>query len=88
MSRLALGHIRARVQGTSFTTPCKSELAAAAVPDDPSRIERGSAQGFPLAKISASGFLNQFPLFAPPFRAGLAASLFARRRHTNAAIGR
>jgi hypothetical protein len=38
MSRLALGHIRARLQGTSFTAPCKSELAAAAVLDDPSRI--------------------------------------------------
>jgi hypothetical protein len=32
-------------------------LAVAAAPDDPFCIERGSVQGFPLAKISESRFL-------------------------------
>jgi hypothetical protein len=45
-------------QKTNFTACCKSALAVAAVPDDPSRIERGSVQGFPLAKISESRFLS------------------------------
>ena len=31
---------------TNFTAPCRSASAAAAVRDDPSCIERGSARGF------------------------------------------
>ena len=45
---------RDKEQETNFTARCKSALAVLAVPDDPSRIEQGSVQGFPLAKISES----------------------------------
>jgi hypothetical protein len=49
---------RDKEQETNFTAPCKLASAAAAVPDDLSCIERGSARGFLLAKISESQFLS------------------------------
>jgi hypothetical protein len=63
-ARLAAGrnqrlpfHLEAVAQIESkFTAPCKSVLAVAPVPDDPSRIEPGSARGFPLTKILERGF--------------------------------
>jgi hypothetical protein len=50
-------HLEAVAQIESkFTAPCRSELTVAPVPDDPSRIESGSARGFPLTKILERGF--------------------------------
>jgi hypothetical protein len=42
----------------TFTVRYKSALGVGAAPDDPSRIDRGPVQGFPLAKISESRFLS------------------------------
>src|SRR5690349_9723754 len=47
-----------RPAALNFTDPCKLALAATAVSDDPSRIERGSDREFLLAKISESRFLS------------------------------
>ena len=40
-------HARDAGRETGFTDPCKSAVAAAAEPDDPSCIERGPARAFP-----------------------------------------
>ncbi len=67
--------------GPKFTAPRKSASALAAVPDDPSCIERRSAQGFPLARISERGFLSNRKRSntVPPPTATGRPPLFARR---------
>ena len=52
------GSLIMRPAAVNFTAPCKSAPVATVVLDDPSRIERGLARGFLLAKISESRFLS------------------------------